>query len=153
MWNCFTLQSATKFPLFIQMHCVQDFPSFFTCPLTKQPGITVQQQPSQSFHEKPTHTLDNEVYDCDETWHTYWSYYHPSLSIFFLISVEYILKYKVLENHFHCGKKCTCMRFSLISPLVMHLEKHSRASCKAYNISFLTIHKYTSELVQLHSYK
>jgi hypothetical protein len=36
-----------------------------------------------------------------------------------------------------------------MTALIMHLEKHSRADCKACDVFFLTTYKYTLQLLKL----
>jgi hypothetical protein len=67
---------------------------------------------------------------------------------------QVVFEIQGVKNHTHQGKKKVCVQgFSFITPLIMHLEKHSGAHCKAYELFFLTIYNYTSQLVKLQSYK
>jgi hypothetical protein len=53
------------------------------------------------------------------------------LHVTFVSIVKLFLKYRVLKHHPHQGKKVCAQGFSSITPLIMHLEKHSRPHCNA----------------------
>lgn len=86
-----------------------------------------------------------------EIWYTYWSH-GQTLKPIFLNSAKWFLNYRVLNTLPPPHMKNVCVqRFSSVTPLTMHLEE--TLLCSLENAwHFLTIYKYTSQLVSSKSY-
>jgi hypothetical protein len=101
-----------------------------------------------------TNTHETKIYTSPshivmKNWYIYIGPTAKPLCLIFFISVKWFLKYSVLENHPHGVKKVHVQGFPLITPLIMYLEKHSRAHCKANKTVFLTMYLTTCTASEL----